>query len=78
MNTNKIGELKDRSKVALNEFKIQTGTELYNRFMKGFVKSRENNEENENDENMKIKTFLNYHSFKKFLIVITFYPYPNK
>ncbi len=47
----KVGELKDRTKTALNEFKIQTGTELYNRFMKGFVKSRENTEENERISN---------------------------
>jgi hypothetical protein len=47
----KIGELKDKTKTALNEFKIQTGTELYNRFMKGFVKSRENTEENERISN---------------------------
>lgn len=47
----KVGELKDRTKAALNEFKIQTGTELYNRFMKGFVKTRENTEENERISN---------------------------
>lgn len=42
-----VGELKDKNKSALNEMKVSVGTELYNRFMSGFVKNRENTEEHE-------------------------------
>jgi large subunit ribosomal protein L27e len=43
----KIGELRDKSKTALSEMKIAVGTELYNRFMKGFVLTKDNAEEND-------------------------------
>lgn len=43
----KIGELRDKNKTVLNEMKVSVGTELYNRFMKGFVLTKDNQEENE-------------------------------
>jgi large subunit ribosomal protein L27e len=43
----KLGELKEKSKKVFTEFKVHSGTELYNRFMKGFIKTRDNAEENE-------------------------------
>lgn len=42
-----IGELKNKHKDSLNECKVNVGKELYNRFMRGFIKSRDNVEENE-------------------------------
>ena len=47
----KIGEIKEKSEAALKELKISTGTELYNRFMKGFVKTKDNHDENERISN---------------------------
>ncbi len=47
----KLGELKEKSKKVFTEFKVHSGTELYNRFMKGFVKTRDNAEENERISN---------------------------
>ena len=43
----KIGELKEKTKKTFSDFKVQTGTELYNRFMKGFIRTKDNSEENE-------------------------------
>ena len=42
-----IGTKKDQYKDSLREVKSTIGTELYNRFTKGFVKTRDNAEENE-------------------------------
>ena len=42
-----LGGLKDDYKKLLREMKVKVGTELYNRFMKGFVKTKDNEEENE-------------------------------
>jgi hypothetical protein len=42
-----IGAKKDQYKDSLREVKSTIGTELYNRFTKGFVKTRDNAEENE-------------------------------
>ena len=42
-----IGSKKDQYKDSLREVKSTIGTELYNRFTKGFVKTRDNAEENE-------------------------------
>jgi len=42
-----IGAKKDQYKDSLREVKSTIGTELFNRFMKGFVKTRDNAEENE-------------------------------
>jgi predicted lipase len=47
----KIGELRNNSKEALSAFKLQTGTELFNRFMRGFVMTKDNQEENEKISN---------------------------
>ena len=41
------GEIKTELKSALNDCKVKVGEELYNRYMKGFVKTRDNLEENE-------------------------------
>jgi len=46
-----IGELKENCTGALNQLKISTGTELYDRFFKGFVKTKDNLEENERISN---------------------------
>ena len=46
-----IGELKENCTGALNQLKISTGTELYDRFFKGFVKTKDNVEENERISN---------------------------
>lgn len=42
-----IGELRKSLKDSLSSFKVQVGEELYNRYMKGFIKTKDNNEENE-------------------------------
>ena len=42
-----IGEQKDKVKKYVSEFKTQTGNELFNRFMRGFIKPRDNAEETE-------------------------------
>jgi hypothetical protein len=42
-----IGEKKDTYKNTLREVKSSIGTELFNRFQKGFIKTRDNTEENE-------------------------------
>lgn len=42
-----IGSKKDQYKDSLREVKSTIGTELFNRFTKGFVKTRDNAEENE-------------------------------
>jgi len=48
----KIGEAKDSLKSVLSDFKVSTGTQLFDRFMKGFVRTRDNSaEENEKIEN---------------------------
>lgn len=46
-----IGEFKENCTGALNQLKISTGTELYDRFFKGFVKTKDNVEENERISN---------------------------
>ena len=35
----KMGELRDSNRTALNHLKVSTGTELFNRFMRGFVRT---------------------------------------
>ena len=40
-----IGELKDKVKKNVADFKVQTGNELFYRFMKGFIKPKDNAEE---------------------------------
>lgn len=42
-----IGELRKSLKDSLSTFKVQVGEELYNRYMKGFIKTKDNSEENE-------------------------------
>ena len=42
-----MGALKDKYKNTLRDVKSSVGTELFNRFMKGFVRTRDNQEENE-------------------------------
>jgi hypothetical protein len=42
-----LGSLKDRYKQNLREVKSSIGTELFNRFMRGFIKTKDNVEENE-------------------------------
>ena len=42
-----MGGVKDKYKQSLRDVKSQIGTELLNRFMKGFVRTKENVEENE-------------------------------
>ena len=42
-----LGALKDRYRQTLREVKSSIGTELFNRFMKGFLRTRDNQEENE-------------------------------
>lgn len=42
-----LGKLKDEYKQTLRDVKRSIGTELFNRFMRGFVKTRDNVEENE-------------------------------
>jgi len=42
-----IGSQKDKYKQTLREVKGTIGTELFNRFMKGFIKTKDNVEENE-------------------------------
>jgi hypothetical protein len=42
-----LGDLKDQYKRSLREVKSSIGTELFTRFNRGFVKSRDNQEENE-------------------------------
>lgn len=41
-----LGEARDTLKTRLNEFKVNVGTELFNRYMKGFVRGT-NTEEND-------------------------------
>jgi len=43
----KQGELKNEAKETMKKFKLDTGVELFNRFMRGFVKTKDNVEENE-------------------------------
>jgi len=47
---NLIGDNKSKLKNALTECKVKVGGELYNRFMRGFIKVKENNVENEKIE----------------------------
>lgn len=42
-----LGGLKDRYKQSLRDVKQTVGTQMFNRFMRGFVKTRDNVEENE-------------------------------
>ncbi len=42
-----LGGLKDKYKNSLRDVKQNIGTQLFNRFMRGFVKTRDNVEENE-------------------------------
>jgi ribosomal protein L14E/L6E/L27E len=42
-----IGDRKTSLKTALDNCKVGVGSELYNRYMKGFVKTRDNADENE-------------------------------
>lgn len=42
-----LGGLRDKYRQGLREVKSSIGTELFNRFQKGFVKTRDNVEENE-------------------------------
>jgi hypothetical protein len=42
-----LGTLKDKYKTNLRKAKTAIGTELFNRFMRGFVRTRDNVEENE-------------------------------
>lgn len=44
---NELGGLKDQYKQTIREVKKSIGTELFNRFMRGFVRTRDNVEENE-------------------------------
>lgn len=52
----RVGDLKDRVKKAFNDFKLHTGTELYNRFMRGFI--REKNSTAEDNEKINASEFL--------------------
>jgi hypothetical protein len=42
-----VGSLKDKLRSQWRDAKSSIGTELFNRFMKGFVRTRDNVEENE-------------------------------
>ncbi len=42
-----LGSLKDKYKSTLREVKSQIGRGLFNRFVKGFVRTQNDNEENE-------------------------------
>jgi len=42
-----IGELRTKIRDSLASFKVQVGEELYNRYVRGFIKTRDNAEENE-------------------------------
>jgi hypothetical protein len=42
-----LGGLRDTYKADLRKAKHTIGTELFNRFMKGFIKTKDNQEENE-------------------------------
>lgn len=42
-----LGELRNQWKNTLNECKVNVGKELYNRYMRGFIKTKDNVEENE-------------------------------
>jgi hypothetical protein len=42
-----LGELKDGYKNTLRKVKGTIGNELFNRFMRGFVRTRDNQDENE-------------------------------
>jgi hypothetical protein len=42
-----LGSLKDKYRTDLRKAKQTIGTELFNRFMRGFVRTRDNVEENE-------------------------------
>ena len=42
-----VGNLRDQVKSNFREVKTAIGTELYNRFVKGFVRTRDNAEEND-------------------------------
>ena len=44
---NEIGDLRSNLKNSLTDCKVQVGTELFNRYMRGFVKTKDNVEENE-------------------------------
>jgi large subunit ribosomal protein L27e len=44
---NEVGDLKTSLKNSLNDCKLKVGEELFNRFWRGFVKTRDNTEENE-------------------------------
>jgi hypothetical protein len=45
-----IGEAKDQYKQNYRNVKVEIGTQMYNRFMKGFVRTKDNVEENEKIE----------------------------
>lgn len=47
----KIGDLRNDYKDSLKSFKLETGVQLYNRFMKGFVLNNDNAEEKEQIQN---------------------------
>jgi hypothetical protein len=48
----RLGEARDGVKRTVSDFKLSTGTELFNRFMRGFVRTKDNTaEENEKIEN---------------------------
>ena len=42
-----IGELRTQLKNSLNDCKVKVGEELFNRFWRGFIKTKDNTEENE-------------------------------
>lgn len=42
-----LGGLKDKYKQSLRDVKQSIGTQLFSRYMRGFVKTRDNAEENE-------------------------------
>ena len=42
-----LGDLKSNFRNALTDCKVKVGSELFNRYMRGFVKTRDNAEENE-------------------------------
>ena len=52
----KVGELKEKTKKALSDFKLNTGVELFNRFSKGFV--RDKNTTAEDNERIASSEFL--------------------
>lgn len=52
----KVGEIKEKTKKALSDFKLSTGTELYSRFNKGFV--RDKNTTVEDNERISSSEFL--------------------